>query len=157
ADREGSVRAQAAWSLGATGDPSAIAALVPLFRDEPEVAIDAAAAIGRIAARARSPQAATQALCPLLGDPRPHVRATALAGVALAAARCGDGGAERRALADDPSDPVRAAAALALARAPLGEVDRRAIERCATSDHVGAIAARCRTPPLLPTRAHPLD
>src|SRR5439155_5388461 len=121
-------------------------------------AINAAAAIGRIAARARSPQAAARPLCPLLADAsRPYVRANALAGLALAAARCGDGSAERRALESDPSDAVRASAALVLARAPLGDVDRRAIERCATSDNVGAVATRCRTPPLVPARAHALD
>ena len=157
ADRDASVRAQAAWSLGTIGDPTAFPLLAARLTDEADVAIDAAAAIGRIAARARSPQAAAQSLCPLVADAFPaYVRANALAGLALASARCGDGASERRALESDPADLVRAAAALTLTHV-LGDPDRRAIEHCASSDHVGAVATRCRTPPALPTRTHSLE
>jgi hypothetical protein len=73
--------------------------------------------------------------------------------VAVAGARCGDGSSERRSLENDPSDVVRAAAALAVARNAKPE-DKRALERCATSDRSGAVALRCRTPPAPPQATH---
>jgi len=153
-DADASVRAQAAWALGHTGDASDAARLVTIAHaPDDDAATDAAAAIGRIAARARAPGLAAGALCPLLSDARPYVRANALAGLALAGARCGDGAPERRALADDPSEEVRAAAALAVGRAP-GADDAQALERCARSDPSGAVAARCRAHPTWPARTH---
>jgi HEAT repeat protein len=168
ADGDATVRAQAAWSLGTLGDPSDLprleavtrsggAAGAPTQAAAPAAAVDAAsdaaAAIGRIAARSRAPEAAARSLCPLLSSPRPYVRANALAGVALAGARCADGAPERALLADDPSDEARAAAALALSRAPTA-ADARALERCARADPSGLVAARCRAAAAAPSRTH---
>jgi cellulose synthase operon protein C len=153
-DADPSVRAQAAWSLGSIGDASDVARLAPLVRaPETDPAVDAAAAIGRIAARARSTELASRALCPGVRDPRPYVRANALAGVALAGARCGDGSGERAVLGADPNEDVRAAAALVLSRSP-GPEDRRALDRCARSDASGSVASRCRARPENNSRAH---
>ena len=155
ADAEPSVRAQATWSFGALGDRSAIALLSPhIARADSGPAVNAAAAIGRIATREKDPSLAKRALCPALTDLRAHVRANALAGLALAGARC-DGVAERHALESDPSDAVRASAALAVARtSPSTSEDRRALERCASNDRSGAVSLRCRTPPALPKATH---
>ncbi|HXX67813.1 MAG TPA: hypothetical protein VEK07_11555, partial [Polyangiaceae bacterium] len=58
------------------------------------------------------------------------------------------------ALADDPSEVVRAAAALAVAVQYNAE-DSRALERCAHVDTAGAVASRCAAPRLtLPTSVH---
>ena len=151
-DADPGVRAQAAWSLGTIGDSSDIARLDSVVR-EPDVdpAVDAAAAMGRISARARSHELTERWLCPHVGDRRPYVRANALSGLAAGGGRCGDGSAERRVLAEDPNDDARAAAALALVHAPTGE-DRRALDRCARVDPSGAVAARCKTQPPTPER-----
>jgi HEAT repeat protein len=150
ADPDTSVRAQAAWSAGTLGDAALAPALEPLAKsDDPDVAIDATAALGRIAARAKSPQIAARALCPLLDDSRPYVRANALTGLGAAGARCGDGSAERRLLAEDASEIVRASAAVAVGRAP-ADADRKALERCSSSDRSGAVAHLCRKLPEAP-------
>jgi HEAT repeat protein len=182
-DGDAGVRAQAAWALGTLGDPSDEARLAALAAGaDVDAAADAAAALGRIAARAHAVDLATRALCPLEGDRRAAVRANALAGLALsgtrARARCDGGAAERRALSDDPSDEVRAAAARAIAatgatkaasapptpaRAPglaaapgPGDDDARALERCARSDPSGGVAAACRAAPARPERTRAL-
>ena len=158
-DAEASVRAQAAWSLGTIGDASVVPSLEGLARgSEIDIAVNSAAAIGRIAVRTKSIDAATRALCPRLADTRSYVRANALAALALSGARCGDGATERKALSDDPSDAVRAAAALVLARAPQPSADdKRALDRCATDDHAGMVAHRCRNAPKAPSRAHAVE
>ncbi len=144
ADSDPSVRAQAAWSLGAIGDPSDIARLDAVSRGAAiEAAIDAIAGLARITARSRTPDAASRALCPRVSDPIAFVRANAIAGLALAGARCDDGSAERAVLANDPAEDVRAAAALAIGRKPSVE-DARALDRCARNDPSSAVAARCR-------------
>jgi len=155
-DPDAGVRAQAAWALGTLGDTSDSPRLAALARSQDvDVAPDAVAAIGRIAARGRAVDVAAKTLCPLLADPRPYPRANALAGLALARARCeGGGAAERTALSEDASEDVRAAAALLLTRAPSAD-DARALERCARSDPSGTVAARCRSRAPLPTRTHP--
>ena len=153
-DADAGVRAQAAWALGTIGDPSDVPRLIAAARSQDaDVAPDAVAAIGRIAGRAHAPEVGAKALCPFGADARPYVRANALAGLALAGARCDGGGPERAALAADLSDDVRAAAALLLSRAPSPD-DARALDRCARSDPSGAVAARCRSHAALPTRAH---
>jgi HEAT repeat protein len=156
ADPDAATRAQAAWSLGSIGDGSDIGRLGALAHgDDADAAADATAAIGRILGRTRAAASGAAWLCPLVADRRPVVRANALAGLALAAVRCGDGAAERAALAGDPSDDVRASAALALAHAPSGD-DRRALERCATSDPAGRVATRCRAQSApVPARTRP--
>ncbi|HEY3818684.1 MAG TPA: HEAT repeat domain-containing protein [Polyangiaceae bacterium] len=155
-DAEPGVRAQAAWTLGTVGDASDVARLTALARSaDVDAAPDAVAAIGRIAARMRAVDVAARTLCPFLADPRPYPRANALAGLALAGARCEGGGApERVALSEDPSEDVRASAALLLSRAPSAD-DARALERCARSDPSGTVAARCRSHAPLPVRTHP--
>ncbi len=105
--------------------------------------MNAAAAIGRIGGRTRSPDAVAAALCPCLSDPRAYLRANALAGMALAGTRCGDGSIERGLLASDPSEDSRVAAAIAIGRSERPE-DRRALEHCVHRDPSGAVAARCR-------------
>jgi HEAT repeat protein len=155
-DTDAGVRAQAAWTLGTLGDASDVPRLAVLAGSQDvDVAPDAVAAIGRIAARGHAADLAAKTLCPLLADPRPYPRANALAGLALAGARCERGGAaERVALSEDPSEDVRAAAALLLSRAPSAD-DARALERCARSDPSGTVAARCRSRAPLPARTHP--
>jgi len=151
-DSDPIVRADAAWSLGTLGGDSDIRSLDALIRDSAtEPAANAAAAIGRIAARVRAPDAAKLALCPRFTDARPYVRANALAGLAIAGARCEDGAPERRKLADDPSDVVRAAAALLVSYKP-GPDDMHALDRCVHAELFARSAARCLahppTPPL---------
>lgn len=145
-DSDPRVRAEAAWSLGSTADPTAIADLRPLAdsRDPeaPEVAVDATGAIARIAGRTRDAHAVA-GLCERIRDPRPPVRANAATGLALAGSRCADGAVER-ALLLDPSDSVRAAAARVLVRAPRTEEERDALARCAASDRSGEVAWVCQ-------------
>src|SRR5262249_29901861 len=135
-DAEATVRAQAAWTLGTLGDASDFARLEPLTKaPETDVAANAAAAIGRIAARA--PQNArkpfTDRLCALETEQRPLVRPNALAGLAFSGARCQNGESERRAVSDDEVDVVRAAAARALSKNATAD-DRRVLDICAASD-----------------------
>lgn len=160
ADRDATVRAQAAWALGTLGGGGDIARLESVARGESgpdlDTAINATAAIGRIATRTRGAEqtAAARALCALASESRAYVRANALAGIGRARARCADDLLARRLLRDDGSDEVRAAAAIAVAAAAgldadagraSGE-DRFALERCARSDSSGAVAARCGLP-----------
>jgi HEAT repeat protein len=143
ADADASVRAQAAWSLGSIGDESDVARLLATARQgDPDVATNAAAAIGRIAGR-RHDSGSPAALCGLLGDARPYVRANALAGLAAGNARCAGGAPERLLLAEDPNEDVRSAAAAAVATASTPD-DTRALERCARGDPSGTVATRCR-------------
>jgi len=143
--RDATVRAQAAFALGTLGDRAALDALVPLLRASTDEAIDAATAIGRIAARTKD-VAAAHPLCEATRSPRSYVRASAFAALAAARARCDDGAAERLALESDPSDAVRSAAALAIAASSRGDLDARALTRCAAEDRSGAVATRCRAP-----------
>jgi HEAT repeat protein len=164
-DADATVRAEAAWSLGTLGDDSDRARLEGLVRDPDfDTASNAVAAIGRISARVgaggseAAPSSVGAVLCPLLDRPRPYVRANALAGLALAGARCGDGARERAALTSDPAEDVRAAAALAVQSHAEAE-DARALARCRRSDASGAVAGRCRSGALATTRTdatHPV-
>jgi HEAT repeat protein len=142
-DVDAPVRAQAAWSLGSIGDASDFARLEGIALEADfDAAANALAAIGRIATRTRSADLAARVLCPRLSDPRPYVRANALAALALAAARCGDGSPERTLLMADPNEDARASAASLLSRAPTA-VDTLSLERCARTDPSGRVAARC--------------
>ncbi|HEY8038447.1 MAG TPA: HEAT repeat domain-containing protein [Polyangiaceae bacterium] len=154
-DPDAGVRAQAAWALGTVGDASDVPRLTALAQAaDVDAATNAAAALGRIAARTNALDIDARALCPLAADPRPYVRANALAGLSLGGGRCGDGAAERTALLEDPSEDVRAAAALVLSHAPAPD-DARALARCARSDPSGTVAGRCRASSPLPSRTHP--
>lgn len=155
ADPDSGVRAQAAFALGAIGDPSTIDVLLPLTKSgDADVAGNAAGGVARIAlatGKAAAPIVAAKA-CPLLSDGRATVRANALAALAASGARCADGRIERRLLAEDPSDLVRANAARALGASPTAD-DRAALDRCGSSDRSAEVARRCR--PRAVTRAAP--
>jgi HEAT repeat protein len=151
-DADPGVRAGAAWSLGAVGTNAQSALVAQLVKDpDAAVAGNAAATLGRIAARVHDPALATPALCAALTEERPYVRANALEGLSLASARC-DASA-RDMLARDPSEAVRLAAADFVARSArserdpkAAEADRRALARCVGEDHDGAVATRCGQP-----------
>jgi HEAT repeat protein len=152
-DPDEEVRAQAAWALGTIGDAADVERLVATAHaGDVNAATNAAAAAGRILGRLRLPSAASPALCPLLSDVRSLVRANALAGLALAKARCSDGATERGLLTGDPNEDVRAAAALAVANRDF-PADGLAIARCAQADPSGRVAARCSAGPSKPTRS----
>jgi cellulose synthase operon protein C len=154
ADADPGVRANAVWSLGATGKKEHIAIVEKLVKDpDAAVAGNAAGALGRIAEReAGSADQAAAALCPALADERPYVRANAITGLSLAGARC-EAGTVRDVLARDPSEAVRLAAADALWRglARAGdkpdEADRRALARCTGEERDAAVATRCGKAP----------
>lgn len=144
-DADATVRAQAAFTLGALGDLSTLTVVVPLARaGEADLATNAAAAIARIAAATGKPAAAAivGAACPMLADGRAAVRANALAALAFAGGRCGDGRKERALLSEDPSELVRGAAARAITAAPRAE-DRAALDRCATGGRSAEVAQLC--------------
>jgi HEAT repeat protein len=154
ADPDSSVRAEAAFALGSLGDASTVSALSTLARSgDGDVATNAVAALARIAARlpADSP-VISDAICPLVSDGRPTVRANALVALATAKRRCADGSVERKLLAEDASDLVRASAARAVSAAPKND-DRLALERCAASDRSAEVAKLCRPHPSLATAA----
>jgi hypothetical protein len=117
--------------------------LVPLTASpDPDVAVNAAAAMGRVAGRSRG-DAATAALCALLASKGPLVQANALTGLALGHARCGDGARERT-LLTATSDEVREAAARAVGAKQGSPDDGLALAQCASADRVGEVAAICR-------------
>jgi HEAT repeat protein len=142
-DADAATRAQAAWTLGTIGEANDLGLLGTLAADsEIDVSADAVAAMGRIAARGRRPDVASQELCGRLTDKRPYVRANALAGLAAAHAWCQDGSAERSVLAGDADEYARAAAALAV-RARGAPEDVRALERCAYADPSEDVSKAC--------------
>jgi len=146
-DRDPSVRSQAAWGLGTLGTSTDLVRLGPLVdATDLEVAVDAVAAVGRIAARERAPESAVQWLCPILAHGSTFARVNALAGLANAHARCPGGDPERTRLAEDPSEEVRAAAARAVTTDATPD-DLRALERCSRADPSTLTAARCRSSP----------
>lgn len=148
-DADAGVRAQAAFTLGVLGDASTLPILVNLAKSgDADVAADAAGGVARQAALAgRAGQAAIGgAACPMLTDGRAAVRTNALVALSFVQGRCGDGRTERKLLADDPSDLVRAAAARAIASAPSAE-DRAALDRCVSADRSGDVARLCRPRP----------
>jgi len=153
-DAEPSVRAEAAWALGTAGYAPATDALVQLAGSaDGDVAANATASLGRIAAKAfpaRKDRVAAL-LCPHLTDARSHVRTNALAGLNETKATCADAGRARKILAEDPSDDARAEAATLLGQSPAAD-DRALLDRCATQDRAGGVAARCREA-LSPARA----
>lgn len=163
ADADPGVRASAAWSLGAVGKKSAITLLMPLLQDpDAAVAGNAAAAIGRVAAREGDASIARGPLCSAIADARPYIRANALAGLSLSGARC-EPRVARDLLARDPAEAVRMAAAAHLARAIAegGEkadpADRRSLARCAAEDKNASVALRCNKPITMPSGAEDIS
>ncbi|MBV8152315.1 MAG: HEAT repeat domain-containing protein [Candidatus Eremiobacteraeota bacterium] len=156
-DSDSGVCAQAAWALGAVGDASDFNRLLELARaSDTDAAVNAVAAYGRIAARVQAAGSATSAaLCPILADHRPYVRANTVVALSLAGAACGDGSLRRELLGHDPSEDVRAAAALALGDHPLTE-DAKALEHCATSETSGYVASRCASHRASAAQTHPV-
>ena len=156
ADADGSVRAQAAFTLGVMGDASVLPLLVTLARSgDGDVAANAAGGLARHAwLGGRTSQAAVSgAACTMLADGRATVRANALVALAFVQARCGDGRTERRLLADDPSDLVRGAAARAIVASgvipgPVAPEDRGALDHCVSTDRSTDVARICRPRPL---------
>lgn len=158
-DPDAGVRAQAAWALGTIGDAADVPDLERVAgAGDIDAGVDATAALARIAVRARSVDLATRALCPRLGDRRAYVRANALVGLAALGASCADGARELALLGDDPSELVRGAAALVVARrasgsGPGASSARAALDRCAQLDRSGAVALRCRQGANVPSPA----
>ncbi|MCC6557198.1 MAG: HEAT repeat domain-containing protein [Polyangiaceae bacterium] len=160
-DPDPGVRANAVWTIGATGKKDALSTLGPMIKD-PDVAVagNAAGAVGRVAGREGDAAGAAALLCPALADARPYVRANALAGLTVARARC-EGAAARDLLARDPAEAVRLAAADHLAGALAGkgaddrEADRRALSRCAGEDRNATVALRCSRPAPAAGSPHP--
>ncbi len=157
ADRDPSVRAQAAWSCGFVCGADALPKLAVLGAErDADIASNAAAAIGKIAART-TPRAATTLLCPKLDDPRAVVRIDALSGLAAAKGRCASG-AERKLLASDSNEHVRRSAARMIAAAS-GKDDLAVLDHCVRSDRSGVVSAICRdaeggvSKPTLPPRS----
>jgi HEAT repeat protein len=157
-DADPGVRANAVWSLGAVGTKPSAAQVVTLLRD-PDIAVagNAAAALGRIAARAGDAALATDALCKALDETRSYVRANALEGLSLAGATC-PAPVVLGLLSRDPSEAVRLAAADYLARtlvragASASEADKRALLRCASEDRNASVATRCAFPLAAPAK-----
>jgi HEAT repeat protein len=152
-DADATVRAQAAFTLGSIGDASALAVLFALARSgDADVATNAAGGVARYAASAGKPAQAALGgpVCSMLGDGRAAVRANALVALSYVQARCGDGRTERKLLAEDTNDLVRAAAARAISTA-VSQDDRAALDRCVSSDRSAEVARLCRP------HARPLD
>ena len=150
-DADPSVRANAVWSLGAVGKRDAVAPLLKLLAD-PDVAVagNAAGALGRIAARESAGADIRSALCLVLTDGRPYVRANALTSLGLAGQRC-DAGIVESLLQRDRAEAVRFAAADYLWSSvtgtnPIPENIRRVFARCATEDRSAQVALQCTRP-----------
>lgn len=146
-DADGSVRANAVWSLGATAGATDRAAIEAALDDrDVAVAGNAAAALGRLSQRTGSN--VTEALCKRLSDRRSYVRANALAALRVAGARCARA-EERTLLGEDRSELVRRAAALLIASVPSsdGARDASLLEACAGEDTDSSVAAACAAEP----------
>ena len=159
-DADGTVRAQAAFSLGAIGDASVLPSLATLAKSgDSDVATDAAGGVARNAFYlGKAGKASILAVaCPMLADGRATVRTNALVALAFVGARCSEGRTERKLLAEDASDLVRAAAARVVAKAPSAE-DRVVLDHCVSTDRSAEVARFCRperaaTTPSSPPRA----
>jgi hypothetical protein len=80
-----------------------------------------------------------------MDDERGHVRANALAGLRLVASPCPNAESAVWLLEHDPSDEVRMAAARLIRDQPpwSSQQSQLALERCATKDRSGQVAAEC--------------
>lgn len=142
-DADPTVQAVSAWVLGQVGEESDASRLQALLAHrDVTVAGNAAAALGRLSARHRG---SVGPLCQALDDARAYVRANALAGMQVAAQRCGEGQRERAMLMTDSSALVRARAArlIKAIAAQDAAADRRALRRCWLDDRYGEVARAC--------------
>ena len=146
-DADSAVRANAAWSLGLVGTAADTDGLGGLIADRDlATAANAVAAVGLIAARHGADVSAT--LCNTLSDSRSYVLANALAALRLTGAGCADMTAPAWLLEHHRSDEVRSAAARLLRdRSSWREATPDALERCATKDVSGRVAAECLASP----------
>jgi HEAT repeat protein len=154
ADRDVRVRSNAAWTAGLIGERSqgaqqlVLPKLKPLLSDVDEsVAANATVSFAR-AARGLGPERIAEALCPLVNDARPYVRANALTGLAVHGAACARASALEH-LSRDRSPIVRSSAARALWTLQRDKPDvdaKRALQRCAESDISQAVASECVPP-----------
>ena len=149
-DGDLTVRAQAAWTMGALGGVGDLPRLAELARSRAiDLAANAVAAMGRILTASTQGKTednrAAAWLCSLVSDARPEIRANALAGLAHTASRCESGAPERAALTSDPDEAVRAAAARAVSRLATPE-DVTALARCADNDPSWTVGSYCRAP-----------
>jgi cellulose synthase operon protein C len=152
ADRDGAVRANAVWALGAAGTEVDRSLLARSLRDrDPNVAANAAAALGRLGVRLRLD--VDRELCRALADERGYVRANALGGLGLVAKRC-QADLARTLLARDRLDIVRRAAAWLIWRAPAADrgADQLALMTCRDEDSAGEVGASCARGPDRPKR-----
>ncbi len=143
-DVDGSVRANAAWSLGAVGTAKQIPSLLRSLKDpDAAVAGNAAASLGRIGVKRHVD--VSKHLCAALSEPKGYVRVNALGGLRALGARCADGAPARQLLARDVSDQVRqsAAALISSVKSSAPSEDLRALTRCAAEDRSGAVAVAC--------------
>jgi HEAT repeat protein len=155
-DEDMTVRAEAAWAMGTVGSVGDIPRLSALaLAPSTDVAANAVAAIARILAESENVTsvggAAEHPLCAFVAGARAEVRANALAGLARTRGRCNSGAPERAALAQDPNENVRAAAARAVSRFTT-QADVTALGQCAVSDPSWAIGHYCRAPGLIPSK-----
>ncbi len=135
------VRANTAWSLGRLGDKSSIVVLRRLAGD-PSIAVAANAliALGRVAAR--TGYSARSELCQRLTDRAVVLRGAALMGLRVAGYRCPDG-RERQLLVDDPSAPVRQAAAWLIAGDRQEKADQVVLDACRAEETNPLVAKAC--------------
>jgi cellulose synthase operon protein C len=159
ADADAGVRANAAWALATVGGAGAINGLATAVRDvDVAVAGNAALALARATTRAKQPSSATAPLCGALSDFRSYVRAAALTGLRENAQSCpapkrGRADVIRHILRRDKSWRTRLAAAKLVAarkaQGAAGDLDKRALARCAAEDRDAGVAAQCaRTGPV---------
>lgn len=141
-DSDGSVRANAVWSLGSVGrDVLPLLSKATADRDV-AVAGNAVAALARLASRERIDVA--ELLCAALDHPHPYVRANGLAGARVVGVRCGGRG--RWLLDNDSSPVVRAAAATLLVNVRTTRQDTFALARCREDEVSGEVALACTRP-----------
>lgn len=148
-DVDGSVRANAIWSLGSVAERSDAPRLAEALTDrDVAVAGNAAAALGRLFVRTSA--SVDGPLCKALGDRRSYVRANALAALRLAKRRC-QSTVALDLLRADPSALVRARAAALVVNVPGKDavLERRALDECVAADTDGSVARACKAGPEL--------
>ncbi|MBM4374299.1 MAG: HEAT repeat domain-containing protein [Deltaproteobacteria bacterium] len=145
------VRANAAWSLASSRDPSMLLALRAAVADhDVAVAANAVTALTTVAGRIGAAGEVAPLLCELVDAPRAYVAHSALRGASALGVSCAPGRV-RAVLASSRSDVVRAAAADWLVRATSHareateetQADRRALARCVVEERASLVAQRC--------------